>query len=56
MVTLSLDGAGRYFVSFMVEEQIEVAPQRPAAVGIDLGLKSLEQAWRLAMASAVTEA
>ena len=41
MVTLSLDAAGRYFVSFMVEEQIEVAQPRPAAVGIDLGLKSL---------------
>jgi putative transposase len=37
-VTVSRDGAGRYFVSFLVEEDIQPLPPVAAAVGLDLGL------------------
>lgn len=40
MVTVRRDSAGRYFVSFAVEEEIAPLPPAPcAAVGIDVGLK-----------------
>ena len=38
-VTVSKDPAGRYFVSFLVEEEIAPKPFTLSAVGIDLGLK-----------------
>lgn len=50
---LSLDAAGRYFVYFMVKEPIKAAPQRRAAIGIDLGLKSLGGAPPAARPSAI---
>jgi putative transposase len=37
-ITLSRDPAGRYFVSFLVEEEIQPLPVSQATVGIDLGL------------------
>jgi putative transposase len=37
-VTVSQDAAGRYFVSFLVEEKIAPLPVVEAQVGIDLGL------------------
>jgi putative transposase len=37
LVTLSRDGAGRYFVSFAVEVEIETLP----AAGVDVGVKDL---------------
>jgi putative transposase len=37
-ITLSRDPAGRYFVSFLVAEEIALLPALPQAVGIDLGL------------------
>lgn len=37
-VTISRDPAGRYFVSFTVEEEIAALPERPEQVGVDLGL------------------
>jgi putative transposase len=40
-VTVSKDTAGRYFVSFLVEEEIEALPVVTAKVGIDVGLKDL---------------
>lgn len=40
-VTVSRDTAGRYFVSFLVEEEIATLPPCEAAVGIDLGVKVL---------------
>jgi putative transposase len=40
-VTISKDSAGRYFVSFLVEEPIAVLPVVQAMVGVDLGLHDL---------------
>ena len=40
-VTVRVDTAGRYFVSFLVEEEIAALPHSPAAVGIDLGITAL---------------
>ncbi|HEX6779425.1 MAG TPA: RNA-guided endonuclease TnpB family protein, partial [Ktedonobacterales bacterium] len=37
-VTISKDPAGRYFVSFLIEEAIAPLPVSPKTVGIDLGL------------------
>lgn len=37
-VTITKDRAGRYFVSFLVEEDIQPLPVSPKTVGIDLGL------------------
>jgi putative transposase len=40
-VTITKDGAGRYFVSLLVEEKIPPLPVVPQMVGLDLGLKSM---------------
>lgn len=40
-VTISKDTAGRYFVSFLVEEEIAALPAVNATVGVDVGLKDL---------------
>ncbi|HEX5441934.1 MAG TPA: RNA-guided endonuclease TnpB family protein [Ktedonobacterales bacterium] len=40
-VTISKDTAGRYFVSFMVEEEIAALPVVNAWVGVDVGLKDV---------------
>jgi putative transposase len=40
-VTVSRDTAGRYFVSFLLEEEIAALPPCEAAVGIDVGAKDL---------------
>jgi putative transposase len=40
-VTITKDGAGRYFVSVLVEEDIAPLPVTPNMVGLDLGLKSM---------------
>lgn len=40
-ITISKDRAGRYFVSFLVEEEIAALSPCTAAVGIDLGVKDL---------------
>jgi putative transposase len=40
-VTLSQDPAGRYFVSFLVEEDVAPLPLVNAMVGVDLGLHDL---------------
>ncbi len=40
-VTISKDTAGRYFVSFLVEEDIQPLDVTPKMVGLDLGLKSM---------------
>jgi putative transposase len=40
-VTISQDTAGRYFVSFLVEEDIQSLPTVNAQVGVDVGLKDL---------------
>jgi putative transposase len=37
-ITISRDTAGRYFVSFLVEEDFKPLPVTPQTVGIDLGL------------------
>ena len=37
-ITVSRDPAGRYFVSFLVEEEIQPLPVSQETVGIDLGL------------------
>jgi putative transposase len=39
-VTVTKDKAGRYFISMLLEEDIEPLPGTNKAVGIDLGLKS----------------
>lgn len=39
-VTVSKDKAGRYFISILVEENIQTLPMTDKAIGIDLGLKS----------------
>ncbi len=40
-ITVSRDTAGRYFVSFLVEEEIGVASVLDNAIGVDVGLKDL---------------
>jgi putative transposase len=40
-VTVSKDTAGRYFVSILVEEEIQPMAMTPKMVGLDLGLKSM---------------
>jgi putative transposase len=40
-VTISKDTAGRYFVSFLVEEEIGPLPVINAMVGVDVGLKDV---------------
>jgi putative transposase len=40
-VTISKDTAGRYFVSFLVEEEITALPVVTALVGVDVGLKDV---------------
>jgi putative transposase len=40
-VTVSRDSAGRWFVSVLVEEEIQRYPQADTAVGIDAGITSL---------------
>src|SRR5262249_16436740 len=40
-VTVSRDMAGRYFVSFLVDEEIAALPPCEAAVEIDVGVKDL---------------
>ncbi|HEY9741502.1 MAG TPA: RNA-guided endonuclease TnpB family protein [Coleofasciculaceae cyanobacterium] len=39
-VTVIKDRAGRYFLSFVVEIQLEIKPASNQAIGIDLGLKT----------------
>ena len=39
-ITISKDGADRYFVSFLIEQEIEPLPLVPTTIGADLGLKS----------------
>lgn len=38
-VTVSLDAAGRWHVSLLVEERIDTLPKNTRAVGVDLGVK-----------------
>ncbi len=40
-VTVSQDRAGRYFISFLVEEEIAGLPVLATAVGVDVGVKDL---------------
>jgi putative transposase len=40
-ITISQDAAGRYFVSFLVEEEVAALPVVNAMVGVDLGLKDV---------------
>jgi putative transposase len=40
-VTVSLDTAGRYFISILVEEEIPPLDVTPKMLGLDLGLKSM---------------
>jgi putative transposase len=40
-VTVSKDTAGRYFVAFLLEEEIDALPVVNAMVGVDVGLKDL---------------
>ncbi len=40
-VTVSQDTAGRYFVSFLVEEEVGVLPTVEAMVGVDVGLRDV---------------
>ena len=40
-VTVSKDSAGRYFVSFLVEEELEQWSKTNSEVGIDLGIKDV---------------
>jgi putative transposase len=40
-VTVSRDSAGRYFISFLVEEAIATLPSATTSIGLDLGLKDL---------------
>ncbi|MDJ0902653.1 MAG: RNA-guided endonuclease TnpB family protein, partial [Xenococcus sp. MO_188.B8] len=40
-VTISKDPANRYFVSFLVEEELEPYPQATESIGIDLGVKDV---------------
>jgi putative transposase len=40
-VTVTIDAAGRWFVSLRVEENVETLPPRTEAVGLDAGITSL---------------
>lgn len=40
-ITISKDSANRYFVSFLVEEDMKPLPVTPRMVGLDLGLKTM---------------
>ncbi len=40
-VTVSMDSAGRYFVSLLCTFEPELLPMTPSTVGIDLGIKSV---------------
>jgi putative transposase len=40
-VTVTRDPAGRYFVSFLVEEEITPQPPTEAAIGLDMGISAL---------------
>ena len=40
-VTLTRDAAGRYFVSFSVEAELEALSSTGKTIGVDLGLKHL---------------
>jgi putative transposase len=40
-VTVSQDSVGRYFVSFLVEDALEVLPVVKALLGVDVGLKDM---------------
>ena len=40
-VTVTKDCAGRYFVSILIEEDMQPLPVTPKMVGLDLGLKSI---------------
>lgn len=40
-LTIRKDAAGRYFISFQCERQVEAEPQKTNAVGLDLGLTHL---------------
>jgi putative transposase len=40
-ITISKDSAGRYFVSFLMDEDIQALPVVNAMVGVDVGLKDL---------------
>lgn len=40
-VTISKDRLGRYFVSMLCEDKIDLLPVSPKTVGIDLGIKSV---------------
>jgi putative transposase len=40
-VTITKDGANRYCVSILVEEDIHPLPMTPKMVGLDLGIKSM---------------
>lgn len=41
LVTLSRDGAGRYFASFAVEVEVQPLPATGASLGVDVGVKDL---------------
>jgi len=41
MITLSRDSAGRYFISFGVEVDVNRLPVTGHAVGVDVGIKDL---------------
>lgn len=41
LVTLTRDGAGRFFVSFAVEAEVLALPGTGVAVGVDIGIKTL---------------
>ncbi len=40
-VTITRDQAGRYFVSFLVEEEVTTLPSTGAAIGLDMGVSAL---------------
>ena len=40
-VNVTRDTAGRYFVSFLVEEEIAPLPATGAVIGLDLGVSAL---------------
>jgi putative transposase len=40
-VTITRDQAGRYFVSFLVEEEVTTLPSTGATIGLDMGVSAL---------------
>ncbi len=40
-ITITKDSANRYFVSFLLEEEIKPLPVTPHMIGLDLGIKSM---------------